>query len=135
MVFLSSIYMSLSVKLVDTYGFEHTTQLSRSEPIRVLKERLDHTENTWFWNKTVLSDESTLSEVGIQAGDIIYAMRVEKPVIVTRTLAATTVTTATATAATTATATATATNKFSARLRPWSPGKEGATEDKGLGLF
>ena len=114
--------MSLSVKLVDTYGFEHTTQLSRSEPIRVLKERLDHTENTWFWNKTVLSDESTLSEVGIQAGDIIYAMRVEKPVIVTRALAAA--------------ATATdATNKFSARLRPWSPGKEGATEDKGLGLF
>lgn len=129
MVFLSSIYMSLSVKLVDTYGFEHTTQLSRSEPIRVLKERLDHTENTWFWNKTVLSDESTLSKVGIQAGDIIYAMRVEKPVIVTRTLAATT---ATVTAATTAT---TVTNKFSARLRPWSPGKEGATEDKGLGLF
>ena len=126
MVFLSSIYMSLSVKLVDTYGFEHTTQLSRSEPIRVLKERLDHTENTWFWNKTVLSDESTLSKVGIQAGDIIYAMRVETPVIVTRTLAAT---------ATTATATATATNKFSARLRPWSPGKEGGTKVKDLGLF
>ena len=126
MVFLSSIYMSLSVKLVDTYGFEHTTQLSRSEPIRVLKERLDHTENTWYWNKTVLSDESTLSEVGIQAGDIIYAMRVETPVIVTRTLAAT---------ATTATATATATNKFSARLRPWSPGKEGGTKVKDLGLF
>lgn len=118
--------MSLSVKLVDTYGFEHTTQLSRSEPIRVLKERLDHTENTWYWNKTVLSDESTLSEVGIQAGDIIYAMRVETPVIVTRTLAAT---------ATTATATATATNKFSARLRPWSPGKEGGTKVKDLGLF
>jgi hypothetical protein len=121
--------MNLSVKLVDIYGLEHTTQLSRSEPIRVLKERLDHTENTWFWNKTVLSDESTLSEVGIQAGDIIYAMRVEKPVIVTRTLAATT---ATATAATTAT---TATNKFSARLRPWSPGKEGGTKVKDLGLF
>ncbi len=118
--------MSLSVKLVDTYGFEHTTQLSRSEPIRVLKERLDHTENTWYWNKTVLSDESTLSEVGIQAGDIIYAMRVEKPVIVTRAF------TATATAATTAT---TATNKFSARIRPWSPGKEGGTKVKDLGLF
>jgi hypothetical protein len=114
--------MSLSVKLVDTYGFEHTTQLSRSDPIRVLKERLDHTENTWYWNKTVLSDESTLSEVGIQTGDIIYAMRVEKPVIVTRTLAAT------------ATAT-TATNKFSARIRPWSPGKEGGTKVKDLGLF
>jgi len=126
--------MSLSVKLVDTYGFEHTTQLSRSEPIRVLKERLDHTENTWFWNKTVLSDESTLSEVGIQAGDIIYAMRVEKPVIVTRNAIATTATNATTAIATTTTATA-ATNKFSARLRPWSPGKEGATEDKGLGLF
>ena len=130
--------MSLSVKLVDTYGFEHTTQLSRSEPIRVLKERLDHTENTWFWNKTVLSDESTLSEVGIQAGDIIYAMRVEKPVIVTRALAAAaTATTATATAATAtaATATAAATNKFSARIRPWSPGKEGGTKVKDLGLF
>jgi hypothetical protein len=116
--------MSLSVKLVDTYGFEHTTQLSRSEPIRILKERLDHNENTWFWNKTVLSDESTLSEVGIQAGDTIYAMRVEKPVRVTK-----------ASTGMTATATTANATKFSARLRPWSPGKQGATVDKDLGLF
>ena len=106
---------SLNVILVLTDNTEHPTELSRTDAILWLKEKAEQSNFLWIWNKVILSDEKTLADYDIQAGDRIYVTL--KKIAVS------------------AVAVATPKTRIMSRIQPWSAETVIKEKSKDLGLF
>jgi len=107
---------SLNVILVHADNTEHPTELLCTDAILWLKEKAEQSDFLWTWNKEKLSDEKTLADYDIKAGDRIYVESKKKAIVA---------------------AVATRTVKVMSRIQPWSA--ETVVKEKGkskdLGLF
>jgi hypothetical protein len=107
---------SLNVILVHADNTEHPAELLCTDAILWLKEKAEQSHFLWTWNKEILSDEKTLADYDIKAGDRIYVESKKKAIVA---------------------AAATRTVKVMSRIQPWSA--ETVVKEKGkskdLGLF
>lgn len=111
---------SLNVILVLTDNTEHPAELSRTDAILWLKEKAEQSNFLWTWNKVILSDEKTLADYDIQAGDRIYVTL--KKIVVSAVAVATHVA-------------APQKTRIMSRIQPWSAETVIKEKSKDLGLF
>jgi hypothetical protein len=102
---------SLNVILVHADNTEHPTELLCTDAILWLKEKAEQSDFLWTWNKEILSDEKTLADYDIKAGDRIYVESKKKAIA----------------------AAATRTVKVMSRIQPWSTVVK--EKEKDLGIF